>query len=549
MMKKYRVKINGMTCTGCEQHIDAELTSIGGKNIETNFQRGESVFELPDGINAEKVKQAIKQAKYQAVGIDEISSQKPKNIELDNKNNYDLLIIGSGGAAFSAAIKSIEYGAKVGIIERGTVGGTCVNIGCVPSKTLLRAGEINHLAKTNPFTGLQTSAGEVDLASLVNQKDELVSELQSQKYIDLIDEYGIDLIKGEARFVDENTVEVNGDKLSAKRFLIATGASPSIPTISGLKEVDYLTSTTLLELKKMPKRLTVIGTGYIGLELGQLFHNLGSEVTLIQRSNRLLKEYDPEISEAVERVLIEQGINLIKEVTYERIEQVGQMKKVNITVDGKKKVVESEQLLIATGRKPNTDSLNLSAAGVKIGKRNEILINDYARTSNEKIYAAGDVTLGPQFVYVAAYEGGIVADNAIGGLNKKLDLSVVPAVTFINPSVATVGLTEEQANEKGYEVKTSVLSLDAVSRALVNHETIGVFKIVADVKTLKVLGVHIVSENAGDVIYAASLVVKHGLTVNDLKGSLAPYLTMAEGLRLAALTFDKDVSKLSCCAG
>src|SRR5690625_853550 len=548
-MKKYQVKINGMTCTGCEQQIDTALNGIGAKNIETIFQRGESVFELPDDINAESVRQAIKQANYQPEEIEEISLLDLKSFELHNKDDYDLLIIGSGGAAFSAAIKSIEYGAKVGIIEREIVGGTFVNIGCVPSKTLLRAGEINHFAKENPFTGLQTSAGEVDLSSLVNQKDELVSKLRNQKYIDLIDEYGINLIKGEAKFVDENTVKVNGEKLSAKRFLIATGASPSIPMISGLNEVDYLTSTTLLELKKVPKRLTVIGSGYIGLELGQLFHNLGSEVTLIQRSDRLLKEYDPEISEAVERVLIEQGINLIKEVTYERIEQVGEIKKVNITVDGQKKVVESEQLLIARGRKPNTDSLNLSVAGVKIGKRNEILINDYARTSNEKIYAAGDGRLGTQFVYVAAYEGGIVADNAIGGLNKKLDLSVVPAVTFINPSVATVGLTEEQANEKGYEVKTSVLSLDAFPRALVNHETIGVFKIVADAKTLKVLGVHIVSENAGDVIYAASLVVKHGLTVNDLKDSLAPYLTMAEGLRLAALTFDKDVSKLSCCAG
>lgn len=546
-MKKYRVKINGMTCTGCEQHIDFALTSIGAKNIETSFRRGESVFELPDGLDAEQVKLAITQAKYQPEHVEEISS--PKNVVVDHKDDYDLLIIGSGGAAFSAAIKSIEYGAKVGMIERGTVGGTCVNIGCVPSKTLLKAGEINHLAKVNQFTGLQTSAGEVDLASLVNQKDELVSELRNQKYIELIDEYGFDLIKGEAKFVDENTVEVNGQKLSAKRFLIATGASPSIPTISGLEEVEYLTSTTLLELKKVPKRLTVIGSGYIGLELGQLFHNLGSEVTLIQRSDRLLKEYDLEISETVEKVLTEQGINLVKGAIYERIEQVGEEKKVYVTVDGKIKVVESEHLLVATGRKPNTGSLNLSVAGVKIGKRNEILINDYARTSNEKIYAAGDVTLGQQFVYVAAYEGGVVADNAIGGLNKKLDLSVVPAVTFINPSIATVGLTEELANEQGYEVKTSVLSLDAVPRALVNRETRGVFKIVADAKTLKVLGVHIVSENAGDVIYAATLAVKFGLTVDDLKDSLAPYLTMAEGLRLTALTFDKDVSKLSCCAG
>lgn len=547
-MKKYRVKINGMTCTGCEQHLDATLTNIGAKNIETSFRRGESIFELPNDINAEQVELAITQAKYKSEYIEEISST--KDLELDHhKDDYDLLIIGSGGAAFSAAIKSIEYGAKVGMIERGIVGGTCVNIGCVPSKTLLRAGEIHQLAKANPFAGLQTSTGELELASLVDQKDELVSELRNQKYVDLIDEYGFDFIKGEATFVDENTVEVNGEKLSARFFLIATGASPSIPTISGLEDVDYLTSTTLLELRKVPKRLTVIGSGYIGLELGQLFHNLGSEVTLIQRSERLLKEYDPEISEAVEKVLTEQSINLVTGATYDRIEQVGDVKKVHITVNGKKKVVESEQLLVATGRIPNTDSLNLSAAGVKVGKRNEVLINDYARTSNEKIFAAGDVTLGSQFVYVAAYEGGVVADNAIGGLNKKLDLSVVPAVTFMNPSIATVGLTEKQAKEQGYEVKTSVLSLDAVPRALVNRETTGVFKIVADAKTLKVLGVHIVSENAGEVIYAATLVVKFGLTVEDLKDSLAPYLTMAEGLRLTALTFDKDVSKLSCCAG
>ena len=416
--------------------------------------------------------------------------------------------------------KAIEYGAKVGMIERGTVGGTCVNIGCVPSKTLLRAGEINHLSKDNPFIGLQTSAGEVDLASLITQKDKLVSELRNQKYMDLIDEYNFDLIKGEAKFVD-----------------------------SGLEKMDYLTSTTLLELKKIPKRLTVIGSGYIGMELGQLFHHLGSEITLMQRSERLLKEYDPEISESVEKALIEQGINLVKGATFERVEQSGEIKRVYVTVNGSREVIESDQLLVATGRKPNTDSLNLSAAGVETGKNNEILINDFGQTSNEKIYAAGDVTLGPQFVYVAAYEGGIITDNAIGGLNKKIDLSVVPAVTFTNPTVATVGLTEEQAKEKGYDVKTSVLPLDAVPRAIVNRETTGVFKLVADVETLKVLGVHIVSENAGDVIYAASLAVKFGLTIEDLTETLAPYLTMAEGLKLVALTFDKDISKLSCCAG
>lgn len=546
-MNKFKVNISGMTCTGCEKHVESALEKIGAKNIESSYRRGEAVFELPDDIEVESAIKAIDEANYQAGEIEEVSSL--ENVALINEDNYDLLIIGSGAAAFSSAIKAIEYGAKVGMIERGTVGGTCVNIGCVPSKTLLRAGEINHLSKDNPFIGLQTSAGEVDLASLITQKDKLVSELRNQKYMDLIDEYNFDLIKGEAKFVDASTVEVNGAKLSAKRFLIATGASPSLPQISGLEKMDYLTSTTLLELKKIPKRLTVIGSGYIGMELGQLFHHLGSEITLMQRSERLLKEYDPEISESVEKALIEQGINLVKGATFERVEQIGEIKRVYVTVNGSREVIESDQLLVATGRKPNTDSLNLSAAGVETGKNNEILINDFGQTSNEKIYAAGDVTLGPQFVYVAAYEGGIITDNAIGGLNKKIDLSVVPAVTFTNPTVATVGLTEEQAKEKGYDVKTSVLPLDAVPRAIVNRETTGVFKLVADAETLKVLGVHIVSENAGDVIYAASLAVKFGLTIEDLTETLAPYLTMAEGLKLAALTFDKDISKLSCCAG
>lgn len=546
-MNKFKVNISGMTCTGCEKHVESALEKIGAKNIESSYRRGEAVFELPDDIEVESAIKAIDEANYQAGEIEEVSSL--ENVALINEDNYDLLIIGSGAAAFSSAIKAIEYGAKVGMIERGTVGGTCVNIGCVPSKTLLRAGEINHLSKDNPFIGLQTSAGEVDLASLITQKDKLVSELRNQKYMDLIDEYNFDLIKGEAKFVDASTVEVNGAKLSAKRFLIATGASPSLPQISGLEKMDYLTSTTLLELKKIPKRLTVIGSGYIGMELGQLFHHLGSEITLMQRSERLLKEYDPEISESVEKALIEQGMNLVKGATFERVEQSGEIKMVYVTVNGSREVIESDQLLFATGRKPNTDSLNLSAAGVETGKNNEILINDFGQTSNEKIYAAGDVTLGPQFVYVAAYEGGIITDNAIGGLNKKIDLSVVPAVTFTNPTVATVGLTEEQAKEKGYDVKTSVLPLDAVPRAIVNRETTGVFKLVADAETLKVLGVHIVSENAGDVIYAASLAVKFGLTIEDLTETLAPYLTMAEGLKLVALTFDKDISKLSCCAG
>lgn len=546
-MKKYKLSVQGMTCTGCEEHVAVALENMGAKGIQVDFRRGEAMFELPNDVEVERAKKAISEAKYQPGEPEEVKQQ--ETVQLGDEGDYDYIIIGSGGASFSSAIEAVKYGAKVAIIERGTVGGTCVNIGCVPSKTLLRAGEINHIAKNNPFVGLHTSADDVDLAPLVKQKDELVTDLRNSKYVDLIDDYGFELIKGEAKFVDEKTVEVNGMQLSAKRFLIATGASPSVPKIPGLEEVDYLTSTTLLELKKVPKRLIVIGSGYIGMELGQLFHHLGSEVTLMQRSPRLLKEYDPEISEAITQAITEQGINLVTGASFERIEQDGNVKKVHVEVNGKKRIIEADQLLVATGRTPNTATLNLEVAGVEIGSRGEIVIDEYSKTTNSRIYAAGDVTLVPQFVYVAAYQGGIAAGNAIGGLNKKLNLEVVPGVTFTAPAIATVGLTEEQAKEKGYEVKTSVLPLNAVPRAIVNRETTGVFKLVADAKTMKILGAHVVAENAGEVIYAATLAVKFSLTVEDLRETLTPYLTMAEGLKLAALTFDKDVSKLSCCAG
>ncbi|WP_435530767.1 mercury(II) reductase [Sporosarcina newyorkensis] len=538
-----------MTCTSCEHHVSVALENIGAKCIEVDFHRGEAVFELLNDVGVETAKNAIAEVKYQPGEVEVEDVQSQVEVDLGCEDDYDYIIIGSGGAAFSSAIEAVGYGAKVAMIERGTVGGTCVNVGCVPSKTLLRAGEINHLAKSNPFIGLHTSASDVDLGSLIKQKNELVTDLRNSKYVDLIEDYGFELIKGEAKFVDEKTVEVNGMKLSAKRFLIATGASPAVPNIPGLDEVDYLTSTTLLELKKVPKRLTVIGSGYIGMELGQLFHNLGSEVTLMQRSPRLLKEYDPEVSEAITQALIEQGVNLVTGASFERMEQDGDIKKVYVEVNGEKRTIEADQLLVATGRTPNTEHLNLQAVGVEVGSRGEIITDDYSKTTNSRIYAAGDVTLGPQFVYVAAYQGGIAAGNAIGGLSKKLNLEVVPGVMFTAPAIATVGLTEQQAKEKGYEVKTSVLPLDAVPRALVNRETTGVFKLVADAKTLKILGAHIVAENAGDVIYAATFAVKFGLTIEDLRETLAPYLTMSEGLKLAALTFDKDVSKLSCCAG
>lgn len=549
--REVRMEIRGMTCTGCEEHVVQALTGAGAKAATADFRRGEARFQLPVGVEPATVKQAITGIGYVP---GELAVQAPKTTAAgaprpSEAGQYDLVIIGSGGAAFSAAIQARRHGARVVMIERGTMGGTCVNIGCVPSKTLLRAGELYFNAGNHPFSGLHTSAGSVDMGLLTGQKNELVETLRREKYEALVEAHGFDVIRGEAQFVDERSVRVADQVIAGNAFLIATGASPAIPDIPGLEGAGFLTSTTALELKRLPKSLAVIGSGYIALELGQLFRHLGAQVTLLQRSDRVLKEYEPEISAEVTRFLAKQGIEVITGVRYERVESDRLGKQVFIEVDGQKRMVEAEQVLVATGRRPNTGALALERAGVQVGPRGEVVVDDHLRTSNPRIFAAGDVTLGPQFVYVAAYEGAVVADNALGVADRQIDLRVVPGVTFTNPAIATVGLTESGAKAAGYEVRTSVLPLDAVPRALVNRETTGVFKLVADAATGRLLGAHVVAENAGDVIYAATLAVKFGLTVQNLKDTLAPYLTMAEGLKLAALTFDADVSKLSCCAG
>lgn len=556
-----RLEVRGMTCTGCEEHVTEALVRVGAQDVRADFRRGEARLRLPAGFDPEQLREAVRRAGYEP---GELEFQDPEGEsvrqpvhraglpvrDIQGKGDpYDLVIIGSGAAAFSAAIQASGRGARVVMIERGVTGGTCVNIGCVPSKTLLRAAEIHFRARSHPFAGLSTSAGPVDMSLLVGQKGELVTRLRREKYEALIDAYGFNFVRGEARFVDATAVQIGDRLIRGKAFLIATGADPAVPDIPGLGDVDFLTSTTALELRRVPESLAVIGSGYVALELGQLFRHLGARVTLMQRSERILKAYDPEISAVVARMLAEQGIEVLTGVRYLRVEEGRAGKRVVLDAGGRQRAVEAEELLVATGRRPNTAALALDRAGVQVGARGEVVVDDHLRTNVPHIHAAGDVTMGPQFVYVAAYQGAVAADNALGAADRRADLRVVPRVTFTTPAIASVGLTEAGARAAGHSVRTSVLPLEAVPRALANRETTGVFKLVADADTGRLLGAHVVADNAGDVIYAATLAVKFGLTIQDLKETLCPYLTMAEGLKLAALTFDVDVARLSCCAG
>ena len=465
----------------------------------------------------------------------------------DNKTPH-IAVIGSGGAAMAAALKAAERGARITLIERGTIGGTCVNVGCVPSKIMIRAAHIAHQRKESPFDeGLSAHAPVVDRAKLLQLQQERVDELRDAKYQRILrDHPGITVLNGEARFLDAHHLAVRlneGDEQSV-RFdcaFIGTGARPAVPPLPGLAETPYLTSTSAMTLEALPERLIVFGAGFVALELAQAFARLGSQVTVLARST-LLSSEDPAIGEAIEAAFKREGIEVLKQTQASRTEYTDN----EFILHTNAGTLRASQLLIATGRTPNTEALNLEGIGVETS-RGAIQVDEQLQTTVPGVYAAGDCTDQPQFVYVAAAGGSRAAVNMTGG-KTILDLSAMPAVMFTDPQVATVGLTEAEAIKRGFTVDTRVLDLENVPRALVNFDTNGFIKMVADRDSGKLLGVQAVAGDAGELIQTAVMALRAGMTVKAIGDEMFPYLTMVEGLKLCAQTFTKDVKQLSCCA-
>ena len=540
-----RLTVVGMTCDHCETTVAGALGRAGLEELEVDWRSGSAAGVASAGFSTDRAAGELAAVGYR---LDDTHQPEVEASFEPHGEDYDLLIIGAGSAAFAAAIKATELGARVGMVESGTLGGTCVNIGCVPSKALLRAAEHYHRAGHSPFSGVPTSAGVVDLKALVAQKDELVATMRQEKYEDLIEVYGIDLIRGEARFTGPGTVEVDGREVQAGRFLVATGASPWAPPIDGLGDTGYLTSTTALDLTELPDELIVVGANAIGLELGQLFLHLGSDVTFVEALDRVAPFEEPEISAALGEHLKSLGARVFTSATATKAGRSGERRWLEIAHAGETRRLEADQLLVATGRRASTARLGLEAAGVETDQRGHIVVDDQMGTTNPNVFAAGDVTTVPQFVYVAARSGAIAAEHALRGTGRRIDLTTMPRITFTSPQIASVGLTEAQAKEAGHQVITSLLPLDAVPRALVDYATAGLVKLVADEANGRLLGAHILAEGAGDVIQAAIMAIKHRATVDEIADTFHPYLTMAEGLKLAAQGFTKDVKHLSCCA-
>lgn len=476
---------------------------------------------------------------------------------MDNEQ-FDLAIIGSGAGAFAAAIRATGLGKRVVMVERGTVGGTCVNTGCVPSKALLAAAEARHVALDSArFPGVTTSADPVDMPALNQGKAALVESMRSEKYVDLAADYGWTMIAGDASFAGTQdapllrVASLDGTvrTIEAGHHLVATGSAAYVPSVPGLAEAGYLTSTTAMELDEVPDSLLVLGGGYVALEMAQLFSRLGSRVTMLVRS-RLASQEEPEASKALAGVFADEGIRVVRRATVdsvERDEASGEVVASASVAEGKE-VFRADRVLVATGRRPVTEGLNLDAVGVATGTTGEITVDTRLATSNPRIWAAGDVTGHREFVYVAAAHGTLAVDNAFTDTVTEVDYRQLPRVTFTNPALGSVGMTEKEVVAAGIHCECRVLPLEYVPRAVVNRDTRGFIKVVAELGTGRILGISAVAKEAGEIAAAGVYILEAGMTTAQVAAAWSPYLTMTEGIRIACKAFTTDPSKLSCCA-
>jgi len=472
---------------------------------------------------------------------------------------FDLVILGSGSTAFAAALRAAERGKTAALTEVRTLGGTCVNRGCLPSKNLIEAAKILYDAKNPRYPGLSSASMSFDFRTLIEQKDEVIEEYRGKKYQSIIsDSQSIRVFEGAASFSAPNEVTVNGEVLSAPRFLVATGSSPTVPDVPGLRDTPYLTSDLLtsqedLGLTELPASLIIIGGGYIALELGQMFSRFGTSVTILERGGQILSAYEPEIAQSVVEIFREEGITIHTKAKVSRVHGDERQVLVTLQVGGRQKALKAAKLLVATGRKPNTEHLGLDLPGVDLDEHGFVKVNDELRTSAGHVYAAGDVIgshAGSQMATpVGAHDGGIAAENALNGTDgHKVNHTVIPRAIFTDPQVGVVGLSDAEANARGYECDCRIIPMSLVPRAAAVRDTRGVIKMVADRKTKKVLGVSMHGMNAAEVIHEAAMGLRFGAIIDDFARMLHVYPTMSEALKIAALSYTKDVSKMSCCA-
>ncbi len=463
---------------------------------------------------------------------------------------HDIVILGSGSTAFAAALRAQALGAKVVMIEKSVLGGTCINWGCIPSKTLIHSALFRHEARLGAGIGLDLEVKGVDYERLMAHKNDVVKHLRTTKYLDVLNGVpGLRLVKGTGRFIAPGTVEAGNETLCCDKILIATGGFPRVPNIPGLQEIKYLTSRDVLLLKEFPASVVVVGGGVIALELGQMFARMGVKVTVLEHGPRLLHAVEQEPVLALQQALMEEGLDIRLNVVISEVSGTASGVKVNAVIDCRQEEFMAERLLVAVGTAPASAGIGLENVGVEVNGGGFIKVDELMRTTAPGIWAAGDVTGGMMIATAGAREGIAAADNMLNpGCECKIDHLSTPMTIFTDPEVGLIGHTEDSAIKAGLEIICNTLPVSAIPKAHVTGHTAGAIKMIADKNTRRLLGVHLSCHRGAELINEAALAIRFRLTVEDLASTLHVYPSMGEGLRLCAQGFTRDVSKLSCCA-
>ena len=548
------LEIEGMTCEGCATHIEKDMNATEGVLSSTvNHETGKGEFNFDaDKMSKANVIDAINSVGDYSV-VNNVDEEEVSAVNSKGQNQFDLIIIGGGSAAFSAAIKAEGLGLTTLMVNAGLdFGGTCVNVGCVPSKNLIRAAETVRLATHSNFKGIKPKGADIDFTQTIKDKKALVASLQQQKYMDVVSDFeNLIMRTGWAELVDNKTILVDGkDTYTATNILMATGATTNIPNIEGLNEVGYLTNVTLFDLEEKPESLTIMGAGYIGLEIAMAYNRLGVKVCIIEFTDRPLRSQTKDITDVLVEQMKSEGIEILPNFRAFKFEKKGNDTIIHCNCpDGSTtQIVEKGHIVVATGTKPNTSKLGLENIGLKLTESGHIIVNEKMETNISNIYAAGDVTITPAFVYTAATEGSTAVNNAFSSTKTSIDYSSLPWVVFTDPQIAGAGIDEIEAEKKEIPFEVSKLDLIYVPRALAAQDTRGFIKLIRNTETDKLIGARVVAPEGGELIQQLSMAIKFGITVKDLAESFYPYLTLGESVKLAAITFGKDVSKLSCCA-
>jgi pyruvate/2-oxoglutarate dehydrogenase complex dihydrolipoamide dehydrogenase (E3) component len=447
----------------------------------------------------------------------------------------DICVIGAGSGGLSVAAAAAAFGVSVVLVEKGKMGGDCLNTGCVPSKSLIAAGKhARAIAEGRPF-GVGAARPDIDFALVHRHVHEVIAAIAPTDSKERFAGLGVQVIEGAARFKDSDTVAVGDEiEIKARRFVIATGSSPALPPIPGLDSTPHLTNETVFDLTERPQHLVVIGAGPVGLELAQAFRRLGSEVTVVEAAEPLARE-DPECAAVVLDQLTREGITLRSSSSIVRIGADGANVQVAVRGDQQEEMIEGSHLLVATGRRASAAGLDLDRAGIKFDGSG-ILVDKRLKTANKRVYAIGDVAGGAQFTHVANYHAGLVIRNALFRLPAKVNGDTIPRVTFTDPELAHVGLTEAEARRRRHTIRVLRWPYHENDRAQAERETIGHIKVVTT-KRGRILGATIVGAAAGELITTWTLAVSQGLNIRAFTGIVVPYPTYAEIGKRAAITY------------